>query len=109
MAVEHDQIRSVLTREVEPQAPLHSREQPHRGPQGDDSFDQPEIRQVVLDVEDQRRALDLVRTWRTRGRGRRPEGLDRRRHHWQDDGEGAADGDPALHLQRPAHDLNEML
>src|SRR6266498_1732803 len=50
--VQQDEVGLVLASEVQPQAPLHRTEQDEAGPVVEGSLDEPEVGQVVLDVQE---------------------------------------------------------
>jgi len=70
--VEHDQVRAVLAREIEPECALHCGDQFDLWVSGKDPLDQREVREVVLDVQDPlpSAALAAERVWRAGGAGR---------------------------------------
>ena len=52
MEVEQDELRSVLARELDAEAALHCGDQVHVVPVVEDVFDELDVGEVVLDVED---------------------------------------------------------
>src|SRR5712692_8442612 len=105
LEVQENQARAVLAGQLEPQARVHGREELDVRSVGQEPLDEPEIRKVVLDIQDD--ALSRERVIR----------MDRRRGHagyralraGKLDPEGAALTDHALHADGPAHHFNEAL